>query len=85
LFTKENPNDLKDGEHFIDYVNPESMKVLRGCYVEPSLAEAKPGSYYQFLRQGYFCIDTVDSTEGHPVFNRIVTLRDTWARIQKKG
>ena len=85
LFTKENPNDLKEGEHFTDYVNPESLKVLRECYVEPSLATAKPGSHYQFLRQGYFCIDTVDSTDGHPVFNRIVTLRDTWAKIQKKG
>jgi glutaminyl-tRNA synthetase len=85
LFSKENPNDLKEGESFKDYLNPESLKVLKACYVEPSLAEAKPGSQYQFLRQGYFCVDTVDFTEGHPVFNRIVTLRDTWARIQKQG
>jgi len=85
LFSKENPNDLKEGEHFTDYLNPDSLKVLRECYVEPSLAAAKPGSHYQFLRQGYFCIDTMDSTEGHPIFNRIVTLRDTWAKIQKSN
>ncbi len=85
LFSKENPNALKKGQSFKDYLNPESLKVLSECYVEPSLAVAKPGSHYQFLRQGYFCVDSVDTTKGHPVFNRIVTLRDTWAKIQKKG
>jgi glutaminyl-tRNA synthetase len=85
LFIKENPNDLKEGQSFKDYLNPESLKVLNECYVEPSLAMAKPGSHYQFLRQGYFCVDTMDTTKDRPVFNRIVTLRDTWARIQKQG
>jgi glutaminyl-tRNA synthetase len=85
LFTKENPNDLKEGESFKDYLNPDSLKVLNECYVEPSLAEAAPGSQHQFLRRGYFCVDTVDSKKGHPVFNRIVTMRDTWAKMLKKG
>ena len=83
LFSKENPNDLKAGESFKDFLNPASLKVLSGCYVEPSLALAEPGSRHQFLRQGYFCVDSKDSAKGHPVFNRIVTLRDTWAKIQK--
>jgi glutaminyl-tRNA synthetase len=85
LFSKENPNSIKAGESFKDFLNPASLKVLSGCYVEPGLAQAEPGSQHQFLRQGYFCVDTKDSTKGQPVFNRIVTLRDTWAKIQKKG
>jgi len=85
LFSKENPNDLKEGESFKDYLNPDSLKVLDECFVEPSLAGAAPGSQHQFLRRGYFCVDTVDTKKGHPVFNRIVTMRDTWAKIQKKG
>ncbi len=84
LFNKENPNDLKPGETFKDFLNPNSIKILSNCYVEPSLLEASPGSRYQFLRQGYFCVDTVDSSPGKPVMNRIVTLRDTWAKIQKQ-
>jgi glutaminyl-tRNA synthetase len=85
LFSKENPNDLKAGETFKDHLNPNSVKVLNNCYVEPSLLEAEPGTRFQFLRQGYFCTDSVDSVPGKPVFNRIVTLRDTWAKIQKQG
>jgi glutaminyl-tRNA synthetase len=85
LFNKENPNDLKPGETFKDHLNPNSIKILKNCTIEPSLLDAKPGSRFQFLRQGYFCIDTVDSSPGKPVFNRIVTLRDTWAKIQKQG
>ncbi len=81
LFTKENP--LED-EDFKANFNPESLKVLRGCMVEPSLAEAKPGETFQFLRQGYFCVDAVDSTEVLPVFNRTVSLKDTWAKIAGK-
>ncbi len=84
LFNKENPNDLKPGETFKDHLNPNSIKILRNCFVEPSLLEVSMGSRYQFLRQGYFCADTVDSSPGKPVFNRIVTLRDTWAKIQKQ-
>jgi glutaminyl-tRNA synthetase len=58
---------------------------LSHCLVEPSLAGALPGSRYQFMRQGYFSLDQGDSTENHLVFNRIVSLRDTWAKIQKSG
>ena len=64
-------------------VNSDSLQVLTGCRVEPSLKEAAPGSLYQFERIGYFCVDVKDSTDRLPVFNRAVSLRDTWARIQK--
>lgn len=83
LFTKENPEDGKDGKTFIDNINPDSLQVLTGCMAEPSLAEAKPGEQFQFLRQGYFCCDP-DSEEGKPVFNQAVNLRDTWAKMIKK-
>ena len=84
LFLKENPDDEKDGKTFKDYLNPDSLEVLIDCLVEPGLAHTKPGDRFQFLRQGYFCVDP-DSTEGKPVFNRTVSLRDTWARIEKKS
>lgn len=64
-------------------LNPNSLEVLTGCKLEPSLAEAAPGARYQFERQGYFCADLRDSTPSRPVFNRTVTLRDTWAKVQK--
>jgi glutaminyl-tRNA synthetase len=84
LFLKENPDDdERDGKTFKDYLNLDSLEVLTDCLVEPGLAQAKPGDRFQFLRQGYFCVDP-DSTEGKPVFNRAVSLRDTWARIEKK-
>jgi glutaminyl-tRNA synthetase len=82
LFLKEDPEDDSEGD-FSKNLNPESLTVLKPCYVEPSLADAPPGSRYQFMRLGYFCTDTVDSTPGHLVFNRTVTLRDTWAKIEK--
>ena len=81
LFLKENPGDVKEGGDFKDYLNPNSLEVLKSCPVEPSLANAAPGSRWQFERMGYFCVDTTDSAEGSPVFNRTVTLRDTWAKI----
>jgi len=84
LFTRENPSDEKEGLGFKDLINPDSLKTLKGCMLEPSLKKAEPGAYYQFLRQGYFCVDGVDSSPGRPVFNRTATLRDTWAKIQKK-
>ncbi len=84
LFTKENPLDVEEGKEFTDYLNPESLVVLQGCMLEPSLAEAAPGSRFQFLRQGYFCVDP-DSRPGRPVFNLTVPLKDSWAKIQKKG
>jgi len=82
LFTKANPYEVEDGSDFKANINPDSLEKLTSCRVEPSLAGAKPGSRYQFLRQGYFCVDS-DSREGTLVFNRIVPLRDTWARIEK--
>ena len=62
-------------------INPKSLERLTGCKVEPVLASATGGERYQFERLGYFCVDTVDSSPGHLVFNRTVTLRDTWAKI----
>ena len=69
---------------FKTFLNPTSMQVLHNCKVEPSLAEMEPGSRVQFERQGYFCLDQIDSQKGSPVFNRIVTLRDSWAKEQEK-
>ncbi|HUT69628.1 MAG TPA: glutamine--tRNA ligase/YqeY domain fusion protein [Desulfatiglandales bacterium] len=83
FFTTLDPADEKDGSDFKSYLNPGSLETLTACRVEPSLAGAAPGSRYQFERLGYFCVDPVDSSEGELVFNRTVTLRDTWARIEK--
>ncbi len=82
LFTKENPGDTEEGETFKDFLNPASLEVLPSCQVEPSLTGMAPGYRCQFERLGYFCVDP-DSTDDKLVFNRIVTLRDTWAKIQK--
>ncbi len=84
LFTKEDPNDLEAGEDFTYYLNPKSLEVLN-CRVEPELKNAAPGSRYQFERMGYFCVDSADSTPEKLVFNRTVTLKDEWAKIQKAG
>ncbi|MBL7179831.1 MAG: glutamine--tRNA ligase/YqeY domain fusion protein [Desulfobacterales bacterium] len=83
LFSVPNPADVTEGGDFKDHVNPNSLETLTGCKLEPSLAGAAPGSRYQFERLGYFCVDTVDSTSQRLVFNRTVTLRDTWAKIEK--
>jgi len=83
LFLKANPDELTDDGNFKTNLNPKSLETLTSCRVEPSLASALPGSLYQFERQGYFCVDTQDSSDKVLVFNRTVTLRDTWARIQK--
>ncbi len=82
LFTKENPDDVAEGADFTSNLNPDALQVLDNCYVEPSLADAEPLGRYQFERLGYFCVDP-DSTAGRLIFNRTVTLRDTWAKIQK--
>ncbi len=82
LFLKADPNDVEEGRSFKDYINPDSLIVLKSCRVEPCLASAPAGSRYQFERQGYFCVDR-DSSDGRPVFNRTVSLRDTWAKIEK--
>ncbi len=83
LFTKPNPDDVAEGEDFKTHLNPNSVEILTSCKLEPSLAKAAPGDRYQFLRLGYFCADSRDSSEKKPVFNRTVTLRDTWAKIEK--
>jgi len=85
LFTQENPTAVEQGEDFTAHVNPESLEILENCRVEPSLADAKQESIYQFERLGYFCADRHDCMKGRLVFNRSVTLRDTWARIKKKA
>jgi len=82
LFVKENPGDVPEGRDFTANLNPQSLITLTKCRVEPGLARSEPGARYQFLRQGYFCVDK-DSVPHRPVFNRTVTLRDTWAKIQK--
>ncbi len=83
LFTKEDPDDVEEGEDFTNYINPDSLIVLKSCLLEPSLRNARPGERYQFERLGYFCVDSKDSTPERLVFNRIVTLKDEWAKIQK--
>jgi glutaminyl-tRNA synthetase len=82
LFTKPDPDDVPESETYLTNLNPKSLEILHDCKLEPSLAGAPMGSRYQFERLGYFCVDK-DSTPGKPVFNRTVTLRDTWAKIEK--
>jgi glutaminyl-tRNA synthetase len=80
LFTKPDPGEVEEGQSFVTNVNRNSLQVLSSCKVEPSLASASVGSQYQFLRQGYFCLDP-DTTPEKLVFNRTISLRDTWAKI----
>ena len=82
LFLKEDSSDLPEGGEFTENLNPDSLRTVT-AKVEPSLADAKPGNRFQFLRQGYYCVDP-DSQPGMPVFNRTVALRDSWAR-QRRG
>ncbi len=83
LFTKENPNQVEEGQDFTANLNPNSLEIISEAKVEPSLAAAAVEARYQFERLGYFCVDP-DSTAGRPVFNRTVALKDTWAKIEKK-
>ncbi len=83
LFTKENPSDVEEGKDYKDFINPQSLKVMNG-FVEPGLIHLTPGTKVQFQRLGYFCVDTRDSRPGAPVFNRTVTLKDTWSKIVNK-
>ncbi len=85
LYSVDNPGAEaeKEGKDSLDYINPESLQRLEGSFVEPSLAGSKPSDRYQFERLGYFCVDLKDSFPGKPVFNRTVTLKDTWAKIDK--
>jgi glutaminyl-tRNA synthetase len=84
LFTKRDPNETAEGQEFTANLNPKSLEILASCPVEPSLKNAQPGSRYQFERLGYFAVDSKDSAAGKLVFVRTVTLRDTWAKIEKK-
>jgi len=86
LFDVENPLDATDGKGFKEHVNPDSIEILRDCRVEPSLAQAKPGAHVQFERCGYFNVDPIDSRKDALVFNRTLTLRDTWSKsLEKSG
>ncbi|HEY9150806.1 MAG TPA: glutamine--tRNA ligase, partial [Gammaproteobacteria bacterium] len=82
LFTVPNPDHAGGGE-FTAHLNPESLLTLTHCYLEPGLADARPGEHFQFERQGYFCLDP-NPSHGLPVFNRTVTLRDSWAKLEKQ-
>ena len=82
LFTVEDPGDVEEGEDYKSFLNPNSLEILTACQVEPSLADAEPGYRCQFERQGYFSVDA-DSSKGQLVFNRTVSLRDSWAKIEK--
>ncbi len=84
LFTKENPDDVEEGQDFTANLNPNSLEVLTNCKVEPSLNDVAPGTQYQFERLGYFCVDP-DSSAGKPVFNRTIGLKDTWAKIEQRA
>jgi glutaminyl-tRNA synthetase len=84
LFTKSDPNDYPDGGSFLDNLNPDSLEVITDAKLEPSLAKAKAGDRFQFERVGYFCLDS-DSTAGKLVFNRTLSLKDSWAKIEKKA
>jgi len=83
LFTKEDPNQTEEGQDFTANLNPNSLELVTHAKLEPWLANAAPGSRYQFERLGYFCVD-LDSAPGKPVFNRTVALKDTWAKVEKK-
>lgn len=84
LFTKRDPNEVEEGKDFRYNLNPKSLETIESCKLEPGLKKAKPGERFQFERLGYFFVDPVETTDGSPVFNRTVTLRDTWAKIRKK-
>lgn len=85
LFVKEDPNEVAESENFLVNLNPESLTTIVHSKLEPMLVNAAPGARFQFERVGYFCADSRDSKPGSPVFNRIVTLKDTWAKIEQKG
>jgi glutaminyl-tRNA synthetase len=84
LFNKEYPEDVAEGHDYKENLNPKSLEILKNCYLEPALANAECGQYYQFERQGYFCVDSVDSNPNALVFNRTVTLKDAWAKMNKQ-
>jgi glutaminyl-tRNA synthetase len=84
LFSHPAPDNARDGKDYRQHLNPDSLRTLTGCIVEPSLVVASPGERFQFEREGYFCVDPVLSKDDHLVFNRTVTLRDSWAKIEQQ-
>ena len=84
LCRQPDPNDVPEGVDWKTTLNPSSLEIIPQAMLEPSLASAAPGDKLQFERLGYFCVDSVDSQPGRPIFNRAVTLRDSWAKAQKK-
>ncbi len=85
LFNKPDADEVAAGQTYLANLNPNSLEVLEGAKLEPSLGDAKPGEFFQFERTGYFTADAIDSKPVKPVFNRTVTLKDTWAKIEQKG
>jgi len=85
LFTRPDPEEVPEGQDFRINLNSNSLEILKNCKLEPSLVKAQPADRYQFERLGYFCVDNVESKTGHLIFNRTVSLRDTWARLEKAG
>jgi glutaminyl-tRNA synthetase len=86
LFTHPSPDAAgKEGKEYRDFLNPDSLRTLTRCFLEPGLAAAVPGNTFQFEREGYFCMDEIRASGDLPVFNRTVTLRDTWAKIEQQG
>ncbi len=84
LFTHPTPDNSNDGKEYLDHINPDSLRTLTKCYLEPTLSDAKPGEQFQFEREGYFSLDPMHQMGSKPVYNRTVTLRDSWAKIEKK-
>ncbi len=85
LFLEPDLASIGEDRDYREFINPQSLEVLTECMAEPSLSDAEPGARYQFLRQGYFCVDTSDTRSGRIVFNRTVGLKDSWAKIQNTG
>ncbi|MBT3047866.1 MAG: glutamine--tRNA ligase, partial [Candidatus Thiodiazotropha sp. (ex Clathrolucina costata)] len=85
LFSRADADRVEEGGHFTDNLNPDSLRTLTDCYFEPALASAGVGEQYQFEREGYFILDSREAAREEPVFNRIITLRDSWAKIDKPG
>jgi glutaminyl-tRNA synthetase len=85
LFRTPDPEDVPEGGHWHDNLNPDSLEVLTTCRLEPALAGSESGEQFQFERLGYFCVDSVDSQPDTLVFNRTATLRDTWAKLEARS
>ncbi|VAW89385.1 Glutaminyl-tRNA synthetase [hydrothermal vent metagenome] len=83
LFNHPTPDNSNDGKEYVDHINPDSLRILTKCYLEPALSDAKPGEQFQFEREGYYNLDSMHRSGNKPIYNRTVTLRDTWAKIAK--